>query len=57
MNKQSELKIEMLKIQKEQLVSKINRLQKQVIEIDEKIERIEHFIQKQQPDSTNEKNS
>lgn len=57
MNKQSELKIEMLKIQKEQLVSKINRLQKQVIEIDEKIERIEHFIQKQKPDSTNEENS
>lgn len=43
MNREQELKVELLKLQKEKLETKANNLRKQIEQIDEKIDRISKF--------------
>lgn len=56
MNKQAELKIELLKQQKEALESKVQKLQEQIGNIDSKIERILHFETRKPADSQGKDN-
>ena len=56
MNKQAELKIELLKQQKEALESKVQKLQEQIGNIDSKIEGILYFETKKPADSQGKDN-